>query len=441
VSHRPRAEQDRREAARPVSALWYLFRVKRRALLTAALVSAVAGCGSGKKTGGAGQALDLWCWPGGLGQQTVAAAIRQFPGLTTKTVDGDYLKALLPVLGGKRAPAIAGIKGEDVSTILPRADLFVDLNTLGAGALRSQYLAWKWQQGSTLDNQLIGFPIDIGPTALFYRADLFARAGLPAEPAEVARKIPDWAAFLAAGAKLKARGIKLVANAWELFAVCCAQQSKRFVNESNQYVGGGDPIRTAWDVAVEAIERGLTAGVANDDKRWAGLFQQGQVATDSGAAWHAADMVQAAPATKGRWRVANGAADGANIGGSFLGVPAAGGDHETAFSVIKWLLSPENQAKMFAEAALFPSAPAAYRMPELLAPDPFFGGQRTTEVFAASAARKTRSFQAPADEQLQQVFSDQLRAVTAGTVNAATAWRTAVADGRRKAQSLGVLTE
>jgi cellobiose transport system substrate-binding protein len=417
--------------------------VKRRALLAAALVSTAAGCGTDRKAGGgaAAQALDLWCWPGGLGTQTVAVAAVQFPGLTTKIVDGDYLKALMPVLDGKQAPAIAGIKGEDAPTILPRADLFVDLNTLGASTLEVQYLDWKWQQGSTLDNQLIGFPIDIGPTAMFYRADLFERAGLPGEPADVARQIADWPAFLAAGTRLKARNVKLIANAWELFAVCCQQQGKRFVDESNHYVGDSEPIRTAWNIAVEAIQRGLTAGIANDDKRWTGLFDHGQVATDSGAAWHAADMVQAAPSTKGKWRVANGAADGANIGGSFLGVPVDGGDHQTAFNVIKWLLSPENQAKMFAEAALFPSAPAAFKMPELLAPDPFFGGQRTTEVFAESAAKKRRSFQAPGDEELQRVFADQLRALTAGSVTAAAAWKAAVANGRQKAQSLGVLTQ
>jgi cellobiose transport system substrate-binding protein len=410
-------------------------------LLATALASALTACGSDKKTGGPGQRLDLWCWPGGLGPSTLAAATGRFAGLSSRIVGGDYLKALMPALGGKGAPAIAGIKGEDIPAVLLRADLFVDLNLLGAGRLKDEYLDWKWQQGSTLDHQLIGFPIDIGPTAMFYRADLFQQAGLPSQPADVARLIPDWPAFLDAGTRLKARNVKLVANAWELFALCCAQQTKRFVDESNRYIGDSAEIRSAWNIAVEAIQRGLTAGVANDDMRWTGLLNAGLVATDSGAARHAADLARAAPATKGRWRVANGAADGADIGGSFLGVPAGGDDHETAFEVIKWILSPENQAKMFAEAALFPSAPAAYRMPELVAPDPFFGGQRTTEVFAVSAGRKRRSFQAPADEEIQDVFGDQLRALSTGPMNTATAWKAAVANGRQLAQRLGVLVD
>ena len=79
-------------------------------------------------------------------------------------------------------PDITGIKGEDIASFLPNADRFLDLNTLGADKIASQYLDWKLKQGQTQDGKLIGFPIDIGPTALFYREDLFAKAGLPSDP-------------------------------------------------------------------------------------------------------------------------------------------------------------------------------------------------------------------------------------------------------------------
>lgn len=415
--------------------------MKRRALFAVALASALAGCNHDQKAESASRALDLWCWPDGLGKQTLAEATQKFAGLTTRIVEGDYLSVLTPALESTDAPAITGIKGEDMPAMLPRADLFVDLNTLGADQVQGDYLDWKWRQGSTLDNRLIGFPIDIGPTAMFYRADLFEKAGLPGDPDEVAVAIPTWDAFLDAGEKLRAKNIKMIANAAELFSVCCQQQTKRFVDESNHYIGDSAEIRTAWDIAVDAIARGISAGVSNDDKRWAGLIDDGAVATDSGAAWHATDIMQAAPKGKGKWRVANGAADGANIGGSFLALPAGGGNHQSAFDVIKWILAPENQAKMFAEAALFPSAPAAYKMAELIAPIPFFGDQCPTDVFAASAAKKKRSFQAPADEGIQRVFSEQLQVLGAGDATAEAAWTSAVDKGRAAARNRGVLTE
>src|SRR6185369_12283964 len=209
----------------------------------------------------------------------------------------------------------------------------------------------------------------------------------------------------------------------------------------NHYVGDRAEIRTAWDIAAETVQRGLSAEIQNDDKRWSGLLNDGAFATELGPAWHSADIADAAPGTKGKWRVANGVADGGNVGGSFLSVPVNGRDHEAAFDVIKWILSPESQAKMFAEAALFPSAPAAYHMPELVAPDPFFGGQCTTEVFAASAAKRKRTFTAPADEAIEAVFQSQLRDVAAGGATATTAWQKAVASGRDAAKSQGVLTD
>lgn len=415
--------------------------MKRRALLGAALVATLGGCAGNKGSGGTTGALNLWCWPGGLGDGVVADATKRFPGLTTRIVDGVYLSTLTPVLNTKDAPAIAGIKGEDISAVLPRADLFVDLYTLGAGAAQGDYLDWKWREGSTLDNRLVGFPIDIGPTALFYRADLFEKAGLPADPGEVAKAIPNWAAFLTAGEKLRKKNIQLIGNASAVFGLCCSQMTKRFVDESNHYVGDSAEIRKAWEIATETIQRGLSAEVQNDDKRWSGLMNSGRFAAEPGPAWHSADIVAAAPGTKGRWRVANGAADGGNVGGSFLSVPVKGRDHTAAFNVIKWILSPENQAKMFAEAGLFPSAPAAYRMAELVAPDPFFGGQRTTGVFAASAAKRKRTFTAPADEAIENVFATQLQTVSAGANTATTAWKKAVADGRDEAKSRGVLTD
>jgi cellobiose transport system substrate-binding protein len=137
--------------------------------------------------------------------------------------------------------------------------------------------------------------------------------------------------------------------------------------------------------------------------------------------------------------VAGGAAAGANVGGSFLAVPAAGAHHNLAFRVISWILSPENQAKMFAEAALFPSTPAAYTMTQLTGPDPFFGGQHTGAVFAESAQKTRRAFQSPADWAIGECFGDQLQLVETHGKDPAKAWLDAVSAGRAAAKSHGVL--
>jgi cellobiose transport system substrate-binding protein len=425
-----------------------LQRMSRRSVLAfgaACGTFALTGCaGRSSKATGSGETA-LWYWPGGLSAAVLTQAAQQFAGRTSlKPVshDGVYRDQLVKVLNsGDDVPAIVGIKGEDIASLLPRADLFADLHVLGVDELMPQYVSWKWQQASAPDNRLIGFPIDIGPTAMYYRSDLFAKAGLPGEPAAVAKKIATWDDYVSAGAQLvKALpGVKLVRNAAELYTVMICQGTSRYIDEINHYVGNGDHIRQCWDTSARIVEKKLGAVIpGSEGDQWAKALAAGTVATALGAAWLMYDIKNAAPDLAGHWRVAGGPATGANYGGSFLAIPAAAAEHQLSFEIITWLLSPANQAQAFTDAALFPAAPASFRMPALLEPDPFFGGQVTVGVFADSAAKAHRVYEAPADATIHQAFVDQLDAYEKGTKTGAKAYRDAVANGRSIASSMGV---
>ena len=420
--------------------------ISRRSLLgvgAAAGALVAAGCADGSNDAAAGATL-LWTWPGGLSETVLTDTAAHFAGatkLTSSVIEGDYKTQLLDVLDkGTNVPDIAGIKGEDIASLLPRADRFVDLATLGAADVQDEYLRWKWQQGSTFDGRLVGFPIDIGPTAMFYRADLFKKAGLPDSPARVNATMATWTSFLETGRKLvkAVPGVHLLASGTQVFGIRMSQSTKRFVDESNHFVGDQQHVRTAWDCAVRVGEWGLSAKVQSDTDDWAPSIAEGKFAVELGAAWHALDIQQAAPRTTGQWRVAAGPAAGANSGGSFLAIPATAPDPEQSFGIIRWLLSPENQARAFTDAALFPSTPSAYAMPAMTQPEAFFGGQRTVEVFGASAQKAPRVYEAPSDGAIFQIYAKELEAVENGTTPAAEGWRSAVSKGRSLATSLGV---
>jgi cellobiose transport system substrate-binding protein len=419
--------------------------VTRRKILGvgAAALAACAGCSRGSTTQAGGDETLLWCWPGGLSDKVLAAAKEHFAGqtrLTVKIVEGDYKQQLTSAIdAGKDVPAIAGIKGEDIASLLPRADRFTNLNTLGAGQVEAEYLPWKWQQGSTIDGQLIGFPIDIGPNAMFYRPALFKKAGLPTTPAAVSAAIPDWAAFLEVGSRCAKAlpGVAFVASGTQVFSVCLGQGTKRFVDEGNHFIGAEAHVRRAWDFGVGVSKKGLGAAIQSDNPKWAAGIAHGKFAVELGAAWHAQDIEQVAPATKKAWRVAAASASGANSGGSFLAIPAATAHKTLAMTVIEWLLSPDNQAAAFSDLGLFPSTPAAYKMPALTAPDPFFGNQRTIDVFGASAQQVHHVYEAPADAALADLFLKQLMLVEGGK-DAETAWRDATSAARAQATQLGV---
>jgi cellobiose transport system substrate-binding protein len=172
--------------------------------IAAAGLSGAAGCGGGARDA---NKLSLWYWSGGLSDDVVADAVRRFNQTTLEpsVIGGDFKQKLVTTMNGRQfVPDITGIKGENIAEMLAEPDRFIDLNILGAGSLKSQFVDWKWQQGSTTDGRLIGYPIDIGPTAMFYRQDIFARAGLPTEPTQVAAAMSTMDDWFAAGQRLKA---------------------------------------------------------------------------------------------------------------------------------------------------------------------------------------------------------------------------------------------
>ncbi|WP_310376396.1 ABC transporter substrate-binding protein [Catenuloplanes atrovinosus] len=422
---------------------------RRRVLRAAAglATASITGCGGdgpGIATGG-GETV-LWYWPGGLSGAVLSDAVTHFAARTTlrpTPIDGDYRARLAEVLAGPptAVPSIAGIRSEEIAAFLPRADLFADLRPLGAEEVAGQYVPWKWQQASAPDNRLIGFPAGIGPTAMYYRTDVFERAGLPVEPTEVADAIGTWNDYVEAGLQIGRAlpGTRLLRNAQELFVIVVHQGAKRFIDEANHFVGDGTHVRAAWETAARLVGTGVSAGIpAADDARWRTALRDGTLATELGAAWRGHDLKTAAPGASGRWRVTSGPAAGADYGGAFLSLPVNGRDPALAYEIVAWLLSPENQARAFTDAGLFPASPATYTMAALREPDPYFGGQLTGEVFGASAERARLVYEAPADVDVQRVYVRQLGAYERGDKTETEAWRDAVAEGRRLATSLGV---
>jgi len=420
--------------------------LSRRRLLQASVLAAAGGalaaCGgkSGSKSSDSKETT-LWYWGGGLSDKVVADAVPQFASQTTlkpSVIGGDFKQKLTTTLAaGKFVPDITGIKGEDIAAFKAQAKQFVDLNTLGADKIASQFLEWKWKQGSTQDGKLVGFPIDIGPTALFYREDLFAKAGLPTTPEAVGAAMSTWDDYFAAGVKLKAALPKSfwINNVGSVFSIAVGQNTTRFIDSSNKFVGDQDHIRKAWDTSLKPLTLGIDAKI--NDNSWNSAIGNGTLATENGAAWHALDISQAAPGTKGKWRVAPGPGGASNIGGSFLAIPKEAANPQLAFQVITWLLSPENQARGFTDAALFPSSPAAYKLPALTAGDPFFGGQATIDVFGPAAQKIPVAYEAPADAAVATPYYNELLKVEGGK-DAESGWKDAVSQAKQIAQKQGV---
>jgi cellobiose transport system substrate-binding protein len=418
-------------------------RFVQTALLAAAGAGVTAACGGDSDSSGTknGKNLTLWYWGGGLSDKVVADAKKHFTDVTLKSsvIGGTFKQKLLTTMnGGSFVPDITGIKGEDIASFLPNANRFIDLNTLGADKIASQYLDWKLKQGQTQDGKQIGFPIDIGPTAMFYREDMFAKAGLPTDPAKVTEEISTWEDYFAIGAEIQKAYPKsfLINNTGAIFDMAIGQQGKRMVDEDNKFIGDQDHVRKAWELAVRPYELGVDAKI-NDESLKAAVAD-GTLATYLGAAWAALDIKDMGPDTKGKWRVASLPGGPSNQGGSFLALPKECRNPEVAFEIIKWLLSPENEGRGFTDAALFPACPAAYKLPALTGGDPFFGGQKTIEVFGPAAEKVPAFYEAPTNAAVTVPYYNELTNIEAKGKKPDDAWKDAVSQAKSIAKQQGV---
>jgi cellobiose transport system substrate-binding protein len=400
------------------------------ALGTAAL--GVAGCSS-PTTASPGK-LTLWYTSNGLSDGVLADAVKRFPAdqLNPNQVSGDLKHRLLAAMsGGAYLPDITML-GDDIATYFPDSDQFVDLRTLGAESIKNEYLPWKWAAGTAPDGFMVGFPIDIGPAALYYRHDLFAQAGFPSEPDDVAAAVSTWDDYFTFGQKLQKvlPGRHLITDTKTVFTYSMAQLPVKYFDRQNNFVGDHAQVRQAWDRAVDAFHRGLTAGYAgsqdpgNSVDRHA-AWNNGKELSFVNASWITGELKKSAPGTAGKWRVCRSPGGAGNQGGSFLAITKYCPRPQAAFDIIRWIQSPENQPRTYLDEGLFPSSPSAFTDPRLLAPEPFFGGQVTMNVFSKSANEVKPAYFSPYDIAISDTYTDQLSNVELAGKDPEKAWQDA----------------
>jgi cellobiose transport system substrate-binding protein len=166
-------------------------------------------------------------------------------------------------------------------------------------------------------------------------------------------------------------------------------------------------VKTAWNLAMEAATGGLTGKLKLFDKAWDQAFANAKFAALPCPAWMLGYIQEkAGDAGKGKWDVA-AAPKSANWGGAFIGVPSAGKNKAEAVKLAAWLTAPEQQAKVFAKQASFPSAVGAYDLPAVKdAKHAYFNNAPIGEIFAAAAKGIPTLVIGPKDQQIYTAITD-----------------------------------
>lgn len=423
-------------------------------LLTAATgvltLTALAACGGtdGDSTGsgGSGESGDITLTVATFNQfgytdEMLDRFEEEHPGITVELITADTSEAARTNLttkiaaGGEGLADIEAIEVDWLPELMQYPDLFVDLSD---PELDGRWLDWKVAQATTPEGHVLGYGTDVGPEAICYRQDLFADAGLPSEPEEVAELLggadATWESYFEVGRDFVAGSDA----AWFDGAQPTYQAMVNQLDAPYEDASSGEPLDLAANSSVQevytqvlaaAVGDELSAGLQQWTPDWDAAFQNDGFATMVCPAWMTGPIEERAGGVDG-WNVADVfPGGGGNWGGSFITVPASGSHPDEAAELAAWLTAPEQQTEAFDNAGTFPSQLEAQASDAVQsATNPFFNDAPVGEIFAARAeAIEGVPFKGPNYFSIHQSVQDAvLRVDVTGEQDADASWTSAV---------------
>ncbi|EHY9857441.1 extracellular solute-binding protein [Vibrio parahaemolyticus] len=257
----------------------------------------------------------------------------------------------------------------------------------GADKYAENFAPYAWAQGKGADGDVYGMPVDLGPGVMYYRTDVFEKAGI-----DVNEAIKDWDSYIAAGVELKKHNVQLIASAADvaqaiIFTTVPEGEGLYFDKDGNPVVTSERFVH-AFEVAKEIRDKELDARIRAWSNEWYEGFRSGSMATQLSGAWllgHLNNWI--APDTAGKWGVSN-LPDGiyGSWGGSFLSIPKQSAHQDEAWKLIEYMTTKRDiQLKHFETIAAFPANTTTYDDSLFEEEIDFLGGQKARLLFAEVA--------------------------------------------------------
>jgi len=380
--------------------------VKR--LMTLGMVAASLGMAQSNISG----EITVWSWDIAAKalQATVPSFNKQYPNVKVNIVDlGNqqvYDKGLSGcAAGGADLPDVYSVENNEAEVFWARfPNCFTDLNTLApsANAFKGNFPAFKWTE-LQVGNKTYAMPWDSGPVVMFYRRDLYQKAGVNPD------SIETWDDYIAAGKKIvAATGAKVgvIANGTddEWFRMLANQNGCFYFSNDAKSVTVNKPgCVTALETVKKLIDSGVVMQGGWNEQIQA--FKAGKVATSMFGGWYEGTIRSNAPELEGKWGVfrmpaaKKGGVRAANLGGSALALPASSKNKAAAWAFIRHALATtEGQVTMLKEYGLVPSYLPALKDPYINTASKYWGGQTVWKTILDTLgnvpqARGTQYFQ------------------------------------------------
>jgi ABC-type glycerol-3-phosphate transport system substrate-binding protein len=239
------------------------------------------------------------------------------------------------------------------------------------------------------DDSIYALPWDIGPTAVFYRRDIYDEHGLEADDIET------WDDFREQGEQLPDDIYMFNIPENDLDGVWRYQfrqlGNQPFTDDGEVNIHNDDSVMIA-ETLKELYDAGLASTYDGWSTEWFNGYGEGEIASLPSAAWMEGTLRDELPDTAGNWGVyripahEEGGARASNWGGSSLMIPSQieSAEQNRAFDYIEWsLATDEMQLLMYDEYGLFPALETTYDHDDVFDEElDFYDGQAARRLFA-----------------------------------------------------------
>ena len=345
-------------------------------------------------------------------------------GTANEHQDNLYTK----LAAGSGLSDIEAVEVDWLASLMEQSDQFEDLSS---DEVAGRWLDWKTDAATTPDGKLIGYGTDIGPEGICYRADLFEKAGLPTDRAEVAELFTTWDDYFSAGRDFVE---KVPGTAWYDSSGGTAQAMINQVEyayedaENNVIAAENGEVQDVFETVTS--NKDLGTGTTQWSEDWTKAFQNDGFATMACPGWMLGVIEGNASGVEG-WDIADVfPGGGGNWGGSYLLVPTQSEHPEEAKALAAWLTAPEQQIKAFQSKGTFPSQVEALEDPALTgATNAFFNDAPTGEILANRAeAVEFLPHKGPRYADINTAFQQAIQRVDEGQESPEEAWENFLAD-------------
>ncbi|GAA3547620.1 sugar ABC transporter substrate-binding protein [Kribbella ginsengisoli] len=386
----------------PTSSRRSRVRLAVAALSATMAVSLLAACGgsdastaTGAKASSGPATITFWGWAKGT-EDVVKAFNASHTDVKVNFekipsgIAGGYAKLTTAAKAGN-APDLFNVEYGALPDFVTQGHV-ADITSLVPDDLKSKYLPQATQL-TTLAGKTWALPLDVAPQALFYRKDLFAKAGIT-PPA-------TWDEFRAAGQKLKQRipNSRIAtffpddAGPLEAFAW---QSGARWFGTSddswNVRINGQDGKRVV-DYWQGLISDDLVRVMPSFSQQWTASLEKGETAAYVGAAWGGGVLKGTVADQAGKWAVApvpswDGKPASGMLGGTTFAVSKDSKNAKAALTFAEWATTtPEGIKARIASgtSSMFPASPALVPTARSAFKVDFYGGQDIYGLFTEAA--------------------------------------------------------